>query len=268
MRSEDLEPAISAIRDGGWGDRRPELTFYLRHRPTTVFVAEQDADIVGTAIVTLSAGIGWLGLVFVAPALRGHGLGSRLTRTGLECLRDQGSRSILLAASDLGRPIYEKLGFVVDGHYSIVFGRATVEPEDLSRRGIRSLRPSDLTAASALDGAATGEDRRQLLEALGPGWVVERDGRARGYAFRSPWGFGPAIAEDEGCGRTLLDVLRGQAEPCDEVRLMVPQDNRAAMNYLADAGFEQRSVLPRMRLGESVAWQPSSIWALVNASFG
>jgi GNAT superfamily N-acetyltransferase len=267
MRPQDLEPAITAIEDGGWGDRRQELTFYLRHRPTTVFVAERDEQIVGTTVVTVGSGIGWLGLVFVAPALRGHGLGSKLTSTGLDYLHDQGSRSIPLAATDLGRPIYEKLGFVIDGYYSVLLGRASVETEAVAD-GVRSLQPRDLAAASALDRAATGEDRHQLLKALAPGWQVEHEGRAHGYALRSPWGFGPVIAEDERSGRRLLRALRGLARPGDEIRMMVPRDNHAAVNYLVEAGLEQRSVLPRMRLGESVAWQPSRIWGLVNASFG
>ena len=127
MQPGDLEPAIAAIRDGGWGERR----------------AEQDGDVVGTTIVTLSAGIGWLGLVFAAPRLRGQGLGSRLTRTRLDSLRDR-------------------------------------------------VRPGGLPCAGAHRAAAA----------------------------------------------------------------------------ISEAGFEQRAVLPRMRLGEPVEWQPAKIWALVGASFG
>jgi GNAT superfamily N-acetyltransferase len=268
MRSEDLEPAVAAIRDGGWGERRPELTYYLQHQPTTVFVAEQGGSIVGTAIVTRSAGIAWLGLVFVAPALRGQGLGSRLTRAGLEYLQERGMRSILLAASQLGRPIYEKLGFVVDGHYSVLFGPGLDNADALSHGEVRPLEPRDLEAASALDRAATAEDRGHLLSALGRGWLVERDGRVQGYALRTPWGFGPVVADDERTGRVLLDVQRAQVQKGQEMRLMVPRDNLAAMQYLTDAGFEVRAGLPRMRLGEPVAWQPSRIWAAVNAALG
>jgi GNAT superfamily N-acetyltransferase len=168
MRADDLEPAITAIRDGGWGNRRAELSFCVRHAPTTVFVAEQDGGIVGTTIATVSAGIGWLGLGFVAPALRGQHLGTRLTRTALDDLRQRGSRSVLLAATALGRPIYERLGFVVDGHYAIVFGPG-LGGHDPDQPGLRGIEPHDLPALSALDRAATGEDRTHLLRALGRG---------------------------------------------------------------------------------------------------
>jgi GNAT superfamily N-acetyltransferase len=119
MRPQDLE---SAIGDRRWwlGDRREELTFYLSHRRPECSWPSGTEQIVGTTVVTAGSAIGWLGLVFVAPALRGHGLGSTLTRAGLDCLHDQGSRSILLAATDFGRPIYEKLGFVIDGYYSVL----------------------------------------------------------------------------------------------------------------------------------------------------
>jgi hypothetical protein len=49
---------------------------------------------------------------------------------------------------------------------------------------------------------------------------------------------------------------------------MLPRDNPAAMQHLTEAGFREGSVLPRMRLGEPVAWQPERIWATFNASFG
>jgi GNAT superfamily N-acetyltransferase len=266
MRADDVEPAIAAIRDGGWGDRRQELRLYFRHAQTNVFVAEQDGGIVGTTIVTVSEGIGWIGLVFVAPALRGRGLGMRLTRVGLENAHQRGTRSVLLAASALGRPIYEKLGFAVDGQYAIMFGPGLAS-HDPGQTGLRAIEASDLPALSALDRAATSEDRTHLLRALGQGWVVDRDGHVRGYALRTPWGLGPAIAEEARDGRVLLDTLRADGHG-GELRLMLPRDNTAAMRHLAGAGFREGSALPRMRLGDPVPWIPERIWATFNASFG
>jgi hypothetical protein len=40
------------------------------------------------------------------------------TRAGLAQLSD--CRTVLLAASDMGRPIYERLGFEVEGRYAIM----------------------------------------------------------------------------------------------------------------------------------------------------
>src|SRR5262249_39239310 len=120
MRPNELAPAITAICDGGWGDRTAELSVYARDRAMTILVAEDDATIVGTTVVSASAGVGWIGLVFVAPLMRGRGLGSMLTRAGLAQLSH--CRTVLLAASDMGRPIYERLGFEVEDRYAIMRG--------------------------------------------------------------------------------------------------------------------------------------------------
>ena len=115
----DLEPTVAAVRDGGWGERRPELEFYFRHAQCHPIVAEAYGAIVGTAMATYSGRVGWLGLVFVTPALRGRGLGAALTRAALDTLAGFGCRTVLLAASDLGKPLYDRIGFVVDGAYTV-----------------------------------------------------------------------------------------------------------------------------------------------------
>ncbi len=266
MRPSDLDATVAAIHEGGWGERRPELTFYLSHAEHTVYVAEREERILGTVLVTLSGGIGWLGLVWVAPELRGQGLGARLTHFGLDRLRDGGARSILLAASALGRPIYEKIGFTVDGEYAMLFGSGAAGAPHPSR--VRRVEPRDVPSLGALDRLATSEEREHLIQSLDTGWVVEDRNEVRGYALRTPWGYGPAIAADPESGRLLLDVLRDKAPPDQEMRLMLPQDNRAAIDHLHAAQFEIRTTLPRMRLGEPVPWQPSRIFAVTNAALG
>jgi hypothetical protein len=69
MRDADLVPAVEVIRAGNWGDRRESLAFFLTHPRSYPFVAESDGAIVGTSVATHNGNVGWVGLVFVAPAL-------------------------------------------------------------------------------------------------------------------------------------------------------------------------------------------------------
>jgi GNAT superfamily N-acetyltransferase len=256
MRPDELEPAIAAIRDGGWGDRTAELGFYSRSAAMTVLVAKESRTIVGTTVVSSSAGVGWIGLVFVAPSMRGRGLGSTLTRAGLAALRE--SRTVLLAASEMGRPIYERLGFEVEGRYAIMRGPTA----DAFHHSAPAIRADDLDRILRLDRDATGEDRAHLLEALPRGWVAER-----GFALRPPWGYGPVIAEDVSSGEALIDAVRANAAG-SELTLRVPSANAAAMQYLVSRGFVEVGALPRMRLGDPVAWRPEMIWAITNFALG
>lgn len=50
--------------------------------------------------------------VYVEPAWRRHGVGEALMRTVLDTLAARGIRRVVLHASDKGRRLYERLGFV------------------------------------------------------------------------------------------------------------------------------------------------------------
>jgi GNAT superfamily N-acetyltransferase len=252
MRPDDLEAAIAAVRDGGWGDRRPALQFYVQHAACHPLVAELDGTIVGTAVATRSGRVGWLGLVFVAPALRGRGLGATLTHRSLALPERLDCRSVLLAASELGQPIYDRLGFVVEGGYAVFHGpKAPAPPDD---RRLRPLAASDLDQVVALDRAAADEDRSEIIRALADGWVLAQASSIDGFALRTPWGSGPVVVADPRDGPLLLDMLRSQSL-ASRTTITVPTANTAVVDYLQTLGFEEERRLPRMRLGAPVDWQ-------------
>src|SRR5262245_17240762 len=95
MLPEDVDAAAAAVLEGGWGDRHAALRFYARHASTDPLVAEDDGKPVGTAVAIQHGAVGWVGLVFVAPALRGRGLGAELTRAALDQLRRRGCETAL-----------------------------------------------------------------------------------------------------------------------------------------------------------------------------
>jgi ribosomal protein S18 acetylase RimI-like enzyme len=273
MRPADCEPAWRAILDGGWGDRRAFLTFALNLSAAQPFVAEAaDGAIVGTAMTLSNGQTGWIGLIFVSPRERGHGLGARLTRTALEALRERGCRSILLAASELGLPIYRRLQFVQDGGYvQLVRPAAGLAVPELSS-DIRLLASDDLDAVCALDRAATAEDRRTMLQPLtrppNHAWVIGRPGQVRGYALLTPWGRGPLVASTPTHGQRLLDQILSLPAHDGELSITVPTENQLARDYLGRLGFEEQRQLPRMVLGAPVAWRPQFIWGIFNFAAG
>jgi predicted N-acetyltransferase YhbS len=237
MRSADLDSAVTAIRDGGWGERRAELSFYIAHERIHPFVAEVDDEIIGTGVAVEKGPVGWVGLVFVAPSWRGTGLGRRLTQTTIDRLHGLGCRSVVLTATELGRPIYERLGFVAVGEYATFAGPPLpTAPED---RSVQTMTAADLNEMAELDAAVTGEDRASMLGALAQGWVLRRGEVLVGYAIRSPWGHGPAVASDMAAGAVLLDVLRGSVPAANTVPITVPTANDAAMTYLRSTGYQE-----------------------------
>lgn len=53
----------------------------------------------------------WIHSLYIEPSFRGRGIGRRLTQTIIAWYREQGFGWVYLHASDLGRPLYESLGF-------------------------------------------------------------------------------------------------------------------------------------------------------------
>lgn len=265
MTEADVEPTTAAILDGGWGDRFASLGFYVAHPRTHPVVAEIDGTIVGTSTAIHNGSVGWIGLVFVSPSVRGHGLGRKLTDVALERLRALGCRSILLVATELGRPIYDRLGFVEVGKYLTLRGPNLADRPSDPR--LRALNEHDLNAASQLDALATAEDRSSTIHALRTGWVIHDGGTVQGYAVRTPWGYGPAIASQPGYGALLVDALRAQSEE-PLLHLTIPAENGAALAYLREAGFEEQSHHPRLLLGDSVPWRPAMVWSIFGFAMG
>ena len=258
----------------GFGARLAGVVGFARARlDGEVVVAEAGGELVGVAAGAVfrgtggPGGTGWVGGVAVVPAHRRVGLGGALTEAIVEFLEGRGVATVLLHATALGRPVYERLGFVPETAYVTLSGPTLARAPTGAM--VRAGRAADLTAVLALDRAATGEDRRRLLTALWPtgGLVAAVDGRVLGYHLASPWRPGGAtIAADAGTGLALLDAVR--VAPGDEVAISVPAANAAAVGWLESAGFQERYRTIRMHRGPRVAWDPAALFAAHNLFWG
>jgi GNAT superfamily N-acetyltransferase len=232
-----------------------------------VFVADLDGELVGVAAGAHFGASGWVGGVAVAPERRRAGLGGALTEAVVAHLRDRQAATVLLLATELGRPVYDRIGFVAEAEYVTLAG-----PPAPGRAGpaggVRVGRPGDRAAVLELDQAATGEDRRRLLGALWPaGGLVAGGGVVRGYHLASPWrGGGATVAADPEAGLALLQAVR-QAD-AEEVSVSLPAGNRPGVLALAAAGFQERSRTTRMHLGPPLPWRPQAVFGAHNLFWG
>jgi ribosomal protein S18 acetylase RimI-like enzyme len=270
----DLAQLGPLYEQSGFGARLAGVVGFARARlDGEVVVAEAGGELVGVAAGALfggtggTRGTGWVGGVAVVPAHRRVGLGGALTEAIVEFLEGRGVATVLLHATALGRPVYERLGFVPETAY-VTLGGPTLARASTGAM-VRAGRAADLEAVLALDRTATGEDRRRLLTSLWPtgGLVAAVDGQALGYHLASPWRPGGAtIAVDSGTGLALLDAVR--VAPGDEVAISVPAANAAAVGWLESAGFQERYRTIRMHRGPRVAWDPAALFAAHNLFWG
>lgn len=248
------------------GITSPSLELYLTSPSATAYVAEEEGEVVGTgAAVRYEGGTGWLAAISVRPDRQGRGLGRALAEWGEQDLREHGVRSIILAASERGRPLYEKMGYAVGLFYHSFPGSGGgAIPE-----GIRPMTPGDWPALLALDQTATGERRTWALQAMPSGFVADGPGgELRGFYLPAPWGGGPAMATDPQAGRLLLDLARASAGP-NPLVLRLPEVNQPAITYLESIGFAPRSRTTYMVKGPRPAsYRPEWIWGMFSFGLG
>jgi GNAT superfamily N-acetyltransferase len=86
------------------------------------FLAREDGEpVAASAVLPGPVGTALAGIFSVAtlePA-RGHGLGALMTRVAMSAARDSGAVVAVLQASDMGRPVYQRLGFDTVGHIAV-----------------------------------------------------------------------------------------------------------------------------------------------------
>jgi GNAT superfamily N-acetyltransferase len=267
-RPDDLARLGPLYEQSGFGARLAGVVGFARARlDGEVVVAEAGGELVGVAAGAAFTGTGWVGGVAVVPGHRRAGLGGTLTEAIVEFLEGRGVTTVLLHATALGRPVYERLGFVPEAAYLTLTG--PTRPPSPGDPSLRAGRQSDLAAVLALDLAATGEDRRRLLTALWPtgGLVAAGNGRLLGYHLASPWRPGGAvIATDPEAGLVLLDAVR--VAPGDEVGISVPAANTPAVQSLELAGFSERYRTVRMYRGPRVPWNPAALFGAHNLFWG
>ncbi len=276
MTAADIEPASAAIVASGWGDRRQWFEFAVASPAVHAFVAAaDDGTIAGTGVATINGPVAWIGTIWVHPDWRGRGLGRRLTEVPITAAEDTGCRTLVLVATDAGRPLYERLGFEIQTSYRIVEapGRAgPIEVAPSPERSVRSWRAEDLDAAARLDAEVTGEDRRHLLAAFATSQsarvVVARDERLRGFVVRAPWGGGATIAPDPDDALALLDARRLVAGPEGRVRAGLLETNATGLARLAADGWVDIWDAPRMIRGAPLDWRPDGIWGQFNHAVG
>jgi predicted N-acetyltransferase YhbS len=156
-------------------------------------------------------GLAAVGMMLVAARYGRRGLGRALME---HLLRVAGEDcTVTLFATDMGRPLYEKLGFEVS--YAGRLNVPIAPPE-----GARTATEADLPAILAVDRAAFGADRERILSRL-PGFadriaVLDPGNGIVGHAaawrnYVTSTVIGPLVAPDGEAAKRLVRYLAARA---------------------------------------------------------
>ena len=209
--------ALRLSTQAGWNQTADDWRRAVALAGEGAFAGRVDGRLAATAtVVRYAPGIAWIGMVLVDEAFRGRGLGTAMLRRAVDHARTAVGDAFGLDATDLGRPLYLKMGFVDVAPVERWTGVLSDGGGAAERLGACD------DALLRADREACGADRGALLASLPPtAWRT-----AGGYAFLRPGRtaahLGPIVAGDAAALPALLDSaareLRGAPVMVDAFR--------------------------------------------------
>lgn len=281
MRASDLAAVNDLLRQAYKNPANDYTGRLLRHlelQPDGWLVVERDGRVVATGGGTVMGPVGYIGLVGVDPALHRQGIGAALMDELIAFLRSQGCATILLDASDMGRPLYLKLGFAVDDTVSI-WHADTAQSLLSAAPGAISVTPyaaTDLTQIIAFDTAGFGAPRDRIVAAFlqdnpATTWISrDASDQLAGYLTYAPSHnfIGPWLASTPDSASALLHAALAQSG-VQALTLHTPDANQAATRLLRGVGFTPVRTLAHMRMGPPLAsTRRQMVYGQINLALG
>jgi GNAT superfamily N-acetyltransferase len=231
-----------------------ELARFHALQPEGLLLATLDGQAAGTVSAIEYGACAWIGLLAVAPALQGRGIGRMLMSTVLDWLDSRHCPLSLLDATPSGAPLYTSLGFT-DYDETVLYGIADDAPGPIDHVAtIQPLEVRDVGKLLAFDRAEFGADRSAALGSLiaanqGRTFVSQSSpGSVDGYVLASERRVGPLLAADEQVAAALLSTAFALpfAEP---PQVIGPAANRALPRLLGRHGLVEQRRLRHMGRG-------------------
>lgn len=224
----------------GWNQTEQDWRNVMAVEPAGCFGVECEGTLAATGTaVRFGRELAWIGMVLTHPDYRRRGLARRLMEHAIGYLEREGVEWIKLDATDMGRPLYEQLGFVAECGVE----RWARPPGEC--QGVAPDRDAELPFD--LDREAFGACRAPLLRLLaesGP-VAVHREGYAMGRAGTKAAYFGPSVARRYETARDLLGWFLSRHAGETVYWDLLPA-NAAAKGLAEEFGFAPLRRLVRM----------------------
>ncbi len=267
-------PAADRIVMASFGQsesRLDEMRRYLEIQPDGYFVAEQAGILLGMVGAIDYGAFAYIGLMVVWPEFQGRGIGRLLMERLLVWLDQRGTPS-LLDATEMGYPLYKKMGFVETDLSSVYIQDQPVERQPVNAP-IYSLHPDDLDELVAFDTPLFGADRRNVLKVMlrdySGGTLATRDeaGRISSYIIIRDGRLSPWMAHDPASAEQVLQAALASNLSGKPVAL-IPGANKAGIQILERYGFSFKRSCRHMQRGLTTERRRTQTYGLVSYAIG
>ena len=254
---------ISKLRPDDWPDIVPDFEYYLRSPFCYPIKTSLKERIVGIGTLIDFGATCWLAHIIVDKEFRKRGIGRGITLELMDMAKKRSIPTCLLIASDMGHPVYEKVGFRMVTEY-IPMKKEKLSQDEYAHDDIVPFREEYRAMIHSIDRNISGEDRSKLLREYLDNAKVYLDGSTvKGY-YIPDLKQGPIYAETREAGLALMKLKYTNTDIA-----VIPVDNIFALDYLKQNGFEdvgRRAT--RMVYGKDIVWEPEKIYGRIGGNLG
>jgi N-acetylglutamate synthase-like GNAT family acetyltransferase len=255
-------PFLNEYEPPNWGDLVPRFKYFVDStfcKPVKLLVNGKMVAI-GTTIFHKDSA--WLASIIVHPDQRNQGFGKMITQKLIDSIDTLQFTTIYLDATDLGFPVYTKLGFEMETTYAHLKSEEKISGLKISESVIQ-YKEEYKEELLQLDRTISCEDRMEtLIENFSSAKVYVNNNRVEGF-FLPSIGNGPIIASNDIAGFELIK-FRLQ----NNYNAILPSENISAIKFIQENNLVQFRKSRRMYIGKKRAWQANRIYNRISGQLG
>ena len=264
LQKQDISH-IAHLQPDGWNDIREVFFKFIDHDFFYAIKAIFNDQIIGVGEVIFTKNAAWIGNIIVEKSFRNQGLGTYLTQFLSNHVIAKNIPSQLLLATPMGKPIYDKLGFIHDSDY-VFMNRDTHQEPLIFEPNHKTIQPYDsgfYKQVVSLDEMAMGENREAILHHFTKDAIISVEQDLQGF-FLPHLGDGLIVAENSRAG---FELLKFKWTHYGET-ITLPAQNHEIIRFAESFGFKPYRYAARMILGISFAWNPQMIYNRIGGYMG
>jgi len=256
-------PYIHGLQPADWGDISANFISYCTQDFCYPIKVLHGHHIIGLGCLICYQDSAWLAHIIVSENYRGQGIGKLIVNALIDTAQRKGIRAIHLIATDLGLPVYSKLGFQASCNYLFYDRPQQYTAQPISER-LMPATQKHYAQILAMDAEIAGDKRELLIRQHFNHCVVyEADNMVQGY-FLPTLGNGPLYAKTEASAEALMELKYSSA-----AMAVLPEVNTVGLAWLEARGFTRKVyTATRMTLSTATIWQPQHIFCRIGGNYG
>lgn len=252
---KDFEPP-------NWGDLTPRFSYFLQSpfcKPIKLLINQQMVAI-GASISHQDTA--WLACIIVHEQHRNKGFGKLITQQLINNIDPKKCKTIYLDATEMGYPVYKKLGFEIDAEYAHLKAPTVAHKPQVSGL-IASFEPKFTAQLFALDQQVSGEGRSVVLsEHFEMTKLYLNHTTLEGF-YMPTLADGLIVANTPNAG---IELMKERLQTNNVAAL--PINNTIAIHFLEQQNWQIYRTSKRMFRGEKRTWQPQNLYNRISGQLG